>query len=211
MTLEQSIPPPSTKRTSIIVRQLIAKLPGEGEVPIGIIIFQLRRRSFGGIFLILSALALFPGISLLVGLAMIVPAVQIAIGFRAPLLPKFVHRRRIEVSTIRKFARKTLPWIERAERHIKPRWMPMTRPPMPSIIGTLTIGLALIVMLPLPLSNFPPALAIGAFALGLLERDGIMIGVGLVLATAALVIGGVIAFAAYEGLVLLIEKRMAEV
>lgn len=208
MTLRHSIPPPSTERTSVVVKQLLAKLPAEGDVPIGIILFQMRRRSFGGIFLILSALALLPGISLLAGFLMIVPAVQMAIGFRAPLLPKFVHRRRIDVSTVRTVAVRALPWMERTERFIKPRWMPLTRPPMPTILGLLTIGLALMVMLPLPLSNFPPALALGAFALGLLQRDGIMIGIGLILATAALAIGGIITLAVYEGLLLLIEKRL---
>ena len=208
MTLGQSIPPSSTERTSVVVKQLLAKLPVDGKVAIGIIVFQLRRRSFGGIFLILSALAPPPGISLVAGFLMIVPAIQIAIGFRAPLLPRFVHRRRIDVSTVRTIAEKALPWIERIERLVKPRWMPLTHPPMPTIMGLLTIGLALMVMLPLPLSNFPPALALGAFALGLLERDGIMIGIGLLLATAALAIGGFIALAVYEGLLLFIEKRL---
>ena len=96
--------------------------------------------------------------------------------------------------------------MEIAERYIKPRWIPLTLSPVPMIIGVLTIGLALIVMLPLPFSNLPPALALICLSLGLLERDGMMIGFGLIVATAALVVGVVVAMIASEALLLLVKQ-----
>lgn len=197
--------PPTAERTSILLKHLLANLPDE-DVSIGFIVLQMRRRSFGGIFIILAALGLLPGISFFAGLAMLVPAFQMAVGFRAPLLPRFIRRRRIGVAAIRSLGTRAIPWIEKVERHIKPRWIPLTLPPMPMIIGILTFGLALIVMLPLPFSNLPPALALICFSLGLLERDGMMILFGLILATTAAVVGGVAAMIAVEALLLLVKQ-----
>jgi hypothetical protein len=202
--VRQDISPPTTERTSILLKQLLAKLPEE-DVSIGFIVLQMRRRSFGGIFIVLAALGLLPGISFFAGLAMLVPAFQMALGFRAPLLPRFIRQRRIGVTVVRTLGNRVIPWIEKAERYIKPRWIPLTLPPVPMIIGVITIGLAFIVMLPLPFSNLPPALALICFSLGLLERDGMMIGFGLILATTALVVGGVVAMIASEALLLLVK------
>ena len=74
------------------------------------------------------------------------------------------------------------------------------------VTGVLTIGLALVVMLPLPFSNLPPALALVSISLGLLERDGVMIGIGLTLAVVAVAIGGLMAFFAVEAVSLLLDK-----
>ncbi len=203
--MKQDNSPPTTERTSILLKQLLAKLP-EDDVSVGFIVLQMRRRSFGGIFIVLAAFGLLPGISFFAGLAMLVPAFQMALGFRAPLLPRFIRQRRIGVTAVRALGNRAIPWIEKAEFYIKPRWIPLTLPPVPMIIGVLTIGLALVLMLPLPFSNFPPALALICFSLGLLERDGMMVGFGLILAITALIVGGVVAMIASEALLLLVKQ-----
>lgn len=203
--MREGIPLPTTERTSVLLRRLLDELPGE-DISIGYILLQFRRRSFGGIFILLSALGLLPGISFIAGLTMLVPAFQMTIGFRAPLLPRFIRRRRIEVAAVRALGNRAIPWLEKVERYIKPRWFALTQPPIPMVTGVLTIGLALVVMLPLPFSNLPPALALVSISLGLLERDGVMIGIGLTLAVVAVAIGGLMAFFAVEAVSLLLDK-----
>ncbi len=154
---------------------------------------QLRRRSFGGLFILLAGVGLLPGLSFFAGLAMLVPAIQMAIGFRAPVLPGFIRRRRLDVSTVTTFGNKVIPWIERLERFVRPQWLVLTRLPMPSLIGIAVIGLAFVITLPLPFSNLPPAVAMFCLSLGLLERDGLMIALGLLAALAALAVGVVVA------------------
>ena len=203
--MKQKVPPPTTERTSLLLKQLLAKLPKE-DVSIGFIILQMRRRSFGGIFIILAALALFPGISFFAGLAMLIPAFQMALGFRAPLLPRRIRKRRIGVAALLTLGNRTIPWVEKAEHYFKPRWIPLTLPPVPMFIGVIIIGLALIVMLPLPFSNLLPALALITLSLGLIERDGLMIGIGLILAIIALVVGCFLALVASEAAELLVKR-----
>ena len=116
--MRQDIPPPTTERTSVLLTRLLSELPEEGYIPIGLIVVRMRRRSFGGIFIILAALGLLPGVSLFAGLAMFVPAGQMAIGFRAPLFPRFIRRRQISVASVRTVGHRVIPWIERAERYV---------------------------------------------------------------------------------------------
>lgn len=112
-------PSPATERTSVLLRRILAEIPG-GEVSIGHIVVRLRRRSFGGLFLFLALLGLLPGISLFAGIAMLAPAIQMVIGFRAPILPRFIRRRHIASSVVRSFGDKVTGWVEILERYSGP-------------------------------------------------------------------------------------------
>ena len=56
------------------------------------------------------------------------------------------------------------------------------------LIGAGCLLLAIILVLPVPLGNLPPAVAICAFALGLLQRDGVAVLVGWTVTLGSLVI-----------------------
>ena len=75
--------------------------------------------------------------------------------------------------------------------------------PFPNLLGFVVVALALVIMLPLPFSNLPPAIALTCLSLGILERDGLLIGIGLVCAIIALGIGMVLASVAIKSLLLL--------
>ena len=183
------------EKTSMLLRRVLAQLSGE-DVRIGYVVLQLRRRSFGGVLIILAALNLLPGVSLLSGLATIVPGLQMAAGFRAPLLPRFIRRRRVNVADLRVLGERIARVIEWIERFVKPRWLALSATPMIIAFGVLVTALALVVMLPLPLSNFPPAVALLLLSLGIMERDGVLIVIGLVAAAIALAIGVFISYVA---------------
>ncbi|MEQ8709040.1 MAG: exopolysaccharide biosynthesis protein [Rhodospirillales bacterium] len=193
------LPPPSTELTSALIRRVVAGL-NEKDVSVGYFLIQFRRRSFGGIFLILSALGLIPGISTIAGITMIIPAVQLTLGFRAPLLPRFIRRRRLDVVLIRKLADKVIPWIEGIERVSRPRWFIMTHTVPQSLIGVLCLGLAILVILPLPFSNLPPAIAFLAMSLGMIQRDGLLLCIGVFISLLALALGGFVAFLAINAI-----------
>lgn len=62
---------------------------------------------------------------------------------------------------------------------------------MEYLVGLLCLLMAIVLVLPVPLGNMLPALAISLRALGVLERDGLWILAGLVTA-AAVVVSGVV-------------------
>ena len=196
-------PPVADEVTSVLLRRVLAELPTQN-VRIGHVVRQLRRRSFGGLFILLAILGLLPGISAFAGLAMIVPGVQLARGLRAPLLPRVVRRRVIDRDVLQAFGAKALPWLDRVERLVRPRWLALTFTPMPSVIGCIMVGLASVIILPLPFSNLPPAIAIFCLSLGMLERDGVLIGIGLLCSAIALAIGVAISVIAVKATLLLV-------
>lgn len=189
--------PLSDEKTSALLKRVLAELQGDS-VSVGTIMHELRRRSFGGALILLAALSLLPGISFISGVVMILPALQMAAGLRAPLLPRFVRNRQVGVDRLRSLGNKAIPWIEQVERFVKPRWLILTLPPVTTVVGLLIIGLALVITIPLPFSNLPPAIAVLCLAFGMLERDGILIFIGLVAATIALTIGFLIIYVAIE-------------
>lgn len=185
------------EQTSELLSRVLSELKGDS-IRVGSLLYKLRRRSFGGVFLLLATLSLIPGISLIAGFMMMVPAFQLIIGFRSPLLPKLLRERRINVTQIQKIGNKVVPWVQRAEHYIKPRWPVFTSPSLLAITGISIIVLGLVITIPLPLCNFAPAIAVALLSFGLLERDGLLIFIGLIAGVIALAIGALITYVAVE-------------
>ena len=93
------------ERTSALLKKVLDELTDE-TIRVGSLLYKLRKRSFGGVFLLLATLSLLPGISIIAGFMIIIPALQMIIGYRAPLLPRFLRERRISVAKIRKLGNK---------------------------------------------------------------------------------------------------------
>ncbi|HEY1432568.1 MAG TPA: exopolysaccharide biosynthesis protein [Stellaceae bacterium] len=81
-----------------------------------------------------------------------------------------------------------LPTLRRLERIVRPRagWLagPWARIP----VGIICLVLAIIIALPVPLGHVVPGTAISVLALGLIERDGIAIALGIITAIFGLLI-----------------------
>lgn len=172
---------PGAEKTSALLQRLVAELQGE-QIRVGFVMYQLRRRSFGGVYMMLAALTLIPGISIFAGLTIIVPALQMVLGYRAPLLPRMIREHHVETAHLRALAERAIPWMKKIERFVKPRSLILTLPLSSSLIGVVVLLLALVITLPLPFSNLPPAIALFCLSFGLLERDGVLIFIGLIAA-----------------------------
>jgi len=179
---------PSNLKTSELLRETLRNLTST-RISIGELLTQFQRRSYGGVFLILALLAILPGISVPAGIALIVPALQLMRGYRAPVFPKLVSEKSVSVEGLKKWGLSVANWIEKLEHLVKPRWPQLTSPVARRVIGLTIFLLAIVVAIPFPFSNFPPAVATICFALALLERDGLMVLVGGLISVAAFSIG----------------------
>jgi len=175
-------------KTSALLAETLQTLEGT-QVSIGTLLAQFQRRSYGGVMLILALLAMIPGISVFAGIAMIVPAFQLFIGLPAPVFPNFIQQRKISIAGLQKWGMKISGWVERLENLVVPRWPMLSNKLAQKLIGLIVLLLALVVAIPFPLSNFLPAIATICFALGLLERDGLMIMLAIIVSIAAFAIG----------------------
>ncbi len=133
-----------------------------------------------------------PGTSTVLGAPLVFLAAQLMLG-RAPWLPAFLARRAMSRADFTSLVKRIVPWLLRAESLLRPRLGALARPPMEHLIGLASLLLAVVLVLPIPLGNVLPALAISLLALGVLERDGVWVLAGIAVAGAAVsVVSGVV-------------------
>lgn len=113
-------------------------------------------------------------------------AVQLLLVRPRPWLPAFLRDRSIPRRQLAAAIAGILPWLERVERLIRPRMMWLSTPVAERAIGLLALILAVVLFLPIPFGNMLPGLALALLALGLLERDGLLVLAGMVAGTAGL-------------------------
>lgn len=181
------------EKTSTLLKRASVELT-EDNIQAGMLLYRLRRRSFGGLLFFLSILSFIPGIAIFSSIVMMTLGLQLLVGFRAPRLPRFMSEYRLNVDYLKIILNRTAPKIEKLEKYIKPRLLVFTLTPFTLILGLLIICLAALVLIPLPFTNFLPALAILSISLGLLERDGLLILMGSVLSTFSFILGGSIIY-----------------
>lgn len=171
---------------------LLAAVSGEGDaVSIGDIAGALDARAFGMstlIFSIPSLLPMPPGLPTLVGVALLVVSTQMVAGRHELWLPVFLTRRRFSRALLVSGFQRVTPHLEMAERLARPRLLFMTGKSATVGVGLVVLVMAVVLILPLPPGgNFPPALACAVLGLGLAQRDGVIVIIGLVTSIVATV------------------------
>ena len=78
------------------------------------------------------------------------------------------------LAAVARYAVPPLEWIERLSR---PRWTWLAQRERP--IGFVCFVLSLVLFLPIPFLNAAPAIALVLIALGMIQRDGIVVALGL--------------------------------
>lgn len=135
-----------------------------------------------------------PGTSAILGAPLVFLAAQLTFG-RQPWLPAFIANRSMAREDFAALVRRIAPWIERAERLMRPRMTWLVEPPTEYFIGLICLLLSIVLTLPVPLGNVLPALAISVLALGIVERDGLWVlgGMAVAVVASAVVFGVVVA------------------
>jgi len=151
----------------------------------GYFLHLFGQRSYAGIFFILAVLCLLPGISILAGFVMILPSLQLLLGFSLPTFPTFIQQKQISVKRLQSCIRWLLPKLQWLEQFVKPRYLFLSSKLAMYLIGLVALLLSIIVAVPFPLSNFLPAFAMLFISIGMLQRDGLYIAIGLLISLLA--------------------------
>ncbi len=85
------------------------------------------------------------------------------------------------------------------ERILVPRYTALFAPRNERPLGLLMFAIAFCLFLPLPLSGWFPALSLFIIGVGLVERDGLVSGLGLILGAASVFLTVLILFTIVEG------------
>jgi hypothetical protein len=144
-----------------------------------------------------------PAMSVALGTPMLLIGVAVVLN-RVPWLPDRLLDHALPGDTVRQVLERASRTAARFEHLVRPRWLALTSAPaVNSLHGLVIIFGVLVLMAPLvlvPFANTLPALGIILLALGMAERDGVVIllGYGVTL-FAALFVGGLLYLAARAG------------
>ncbi|MHA1539659.1 MAG: exopolysaccharide biosynthesis protein [Alphaproteobacteria bacterium] len=182
---------PKMRTISMILRDIAKKWDKE-TITLEELLHEIGPRSFGLIIFILALPNILPvsipGISTVLGLVIVILSLQLILNYPEPILPRFIAHKEIPFKPFAKILRRLLRTVRKTERLLKPRWPMLSDNRSRKVISLLLIILSLSMMLPIPLGNPPPAIALMILSAGLIERDGICITIGLIASIVALVI-----------------------
>mgnify|MGYP001793165079 CR=1 FL=1 len=166
--------------------QLVVEADGKS-VSLGWVLAQLHERAFGLFLLFLALPSCIPflyGIPQVVALPMMFVAVQILLGRRVPWLPEKLSARLVTAESLSQLAGRAGPWLRRIEAISRPRFTALTRAPADRLVGLALVLFSASILVPLPGTNTVPGFAVVIVAMGLLERDGLLVVLGTILGTA---------------------------
>ena len=165
---------------------LVADVSSES-VSLNWILERLHERAFGLFLLILALPCCIPflyGIPQIVSLPLMFVSAQIMIGRRVPWLPGKLGARTVSAEGLRGLSERAGPWLRRIEAISRPRLGFLTRPPTDRLVGAALVLFSASILVPLPGTNTVPGFAVVVVAMGLLQRDGLLVILGSVLGTA---------------------------
>ena len=174
----------ATAPISRLVAEVAAQCPGE-RITLGEMAEAFGDRAFGLLILMLCLPGLLPGMASVFGTPMLILGVQMGLGFRKPKLPGFIARQSLKRSDVLRLTAGADTRVSRAlariERWVRPRPGPFTAPFADKVVGWLTAYAALMLILPGPGTNGPPAFGTIVMALGVVENDSKVVGLGMAL------------------------------
>ena len=114
---------------------------------------------------------------------------------RIPWLPKLIASRSMTRNDFGHLVERVTPWLGWADRFMAPRLQTLVDPRAEKFLGAFCLILSIVLVLPIPLGNMLPAFAVCLIALGVLERDGLWILIGITLGLGSLVIVATVVYA----------------
>jgi hypothetical protein len=166
--------------TSEVFRRLLAEAPPD-HFTLDWLLGRLGKRSFGIIMLLLAIVALAPGVSIIAGLLLFIPAFQMILGHAAPAFPQSLAARPLPTRQLTAVVQRAVPALRTLEKVVHPRW-PIPHQATKRLVGIVVVLLDItLTFTPLPLSNIIPALLIGLISLAYLQEDGLVLSIALAL------------------------------
>lgn len=200
--MPQPVPPPR-------LSEILAALAGDDSrdrISVHDMVETMRARAFGALLLIFAfpnILPTPPGTAGILGLPLIFLSAQMMLGLD-PWLPGFIARRSMARSTFQALVARIEPWLLRAERLLRARMQVLAHPRAQRILGALCLIVSIALVLPVPFANMAPSIALCLIGLGVLERDGLWIVLGVLAAFGSLVYVAGLAYALVKSVVFLL-------
>lgn len=166
------------------------------------ILDELGERGYGALIVLLCLPNFLPfsipGFSALTGLPIAFFCVLLVLGVKKPWLPAALMDRSVDRTSYGNVVTRFVPWLVKMEGWVKPRLPALTSTLGERFIGLVGIPVAILLAMPIPFGNPPPAIALALLALGVLERDGRCVIFGYAASAAAFALVGTLVFGLYS-------------
>ena len=165
---------------------LVAEAEGDA-VSLDWILERLHERAFGLFLLVLALPCCIPflyGVPQIVSLPLMFISGQILMGRDVPWLPGKLGSRTVSTESLTNLSQRARPWLRRIEAISRPRLTVLTRAPLERIVGLALVLFTASILVPFPGTNTVPGFAVVVIAVGLLQRDGLLMLLGSVVGTA---------------------------
>lgn len=179
-----------------VLQDLVASHGEDAKISLGALTDALQSRAYGVILLLMALPCCLPFVYILpqiVAFPMLFLTWQLAAGRTQVWLPQNLRAREFRITLLANTVSRARPWLKRFEFIAGPRLAFLSQGLGLRIIGGLMMIPCASILVPLPLTNTVPGLGVALAALGLVERDGLIILLGLIIGllwVAVLAIGG---------------------
>jgi hypothetical protein len=148
------------------------------EVTIGALADAASAQGTALLVFLFALAALVPGVAPAFGAGICWFSIALITGSPCMPLPGLLSRRRVSRQRLTRVLDRWLPRLERIERYLEPRlgWLVADGAMRPIGLACFTCGV--LVVLPIPFGNLPPAVTVLILALGMAAGDGLMVLVG---------------------------------
>ena len=151
---------------------------------LGDVLDRLDERAFGLLLLLLALPCCLPFVYVLpqiVAVPMLALAGQLALGKRTPWFPEKLRQRSFIVRDFRDVLDRSEKYLGWVERLASPRLRAVTGHGGARFVGLVLLVPIASILTPLPGTNTIPGIGVAIAALGLIERDGVLVILGLVI------------------------------
>ncbi len=183
--------PPRAQRASRALREILTRNPKVKHFTVRRVLESLGDKSAGNTLLFFSIPGVLPvpnAAADLVGVSAGAVAGQMMAGRAEIKLPAAILNRTVPRKSLAVAIHMILPILERAEKAVKPRWSWATHAVAQRLLGFVVFLLALTLAFPFLGFDMLHAAALFIISLGLVEKDGLAIMIGVVAAIASLLL-----------------------
>ncbi len=196
--------------TIAVLNRLIDNDIKEEHISVSELVKRLGSEGFGLFMLIFCLpnalpIPLPPGVSTVFALPVLIIGAQRLLGFKSLWIPEFIGKRNIPYNSFRKILIKAVSLISKYAWMIKPRMEFLTGKTAEKAMIIIVMVLAGLISLPIPFGNLVPAVAIIVIAIGLVEKDGLVIIIGSIASVGAFILISSIFMTAFVAITKLFE------
>ncbi len=158
---------------------------------LGEVVEAFGDRAFGPVmffFALINMLPWPPGGTTLTGAPLLLLSLELALGRDSLWIPRWAEKVSVNRETFRKLSRRLIRPLKWTEAVSRPRLYFLTGGLGQGLIGLACLFLSAVLVLPIFGGNLIPAVAIGFFSLGVMQRDGLAVLLGWATTAAAITI-----------------------